>query len=534
MKMYRALLTITIFIACGSLFATSVDTSCSVHGPDLYSYSASLEKNKTYRFELRGEKAETHQLGVLVNSCEKAAGKFLMVGFGVNEYSIDSSTYTTAYTDTLDPQKCKIENNTLNLPINENDRQSEHKAKTDFLKNCVETTISHNSSRPLKYRAQQQGCTVKKLSEQKAIIEGGFCFFKIYKDSEFVVSHRIKENCLERDFLQSQKISLREINAATTFGVASKPTGMSQDLELLPSKLFNFMLEPTSEHFTISDDWGRDVPQLPANYTVPEVSFGDIKLKNLRDAAILKFPLLVDNFHCQKSCLEEICTSSCNYSKPVVAEVVFSEIINGKKAYLKSWYDGSVAIPNWQGLLNMPAQVIKGVQLGEEKTYQLDLIFRDPKVDFTMYNKSVTPLFMPLPGIPTMDFAASLLNGIPTIGSTKPIPEITDHDILPDYGVIRDFGQYSGSDGADGIQTISKFRYWPQYFDKVCSDNKCFTISSRPYMTLSLNFTLGGMDVEGNFKIKDITEIKKSRFENNKMKKISELPKVVCPWDGLE
>ncbi|MCK5883158.1 MAG: hypothetical protein KAG61_05675 [Bacteriovoracaceae bacterium] len=530
----RVILFFTFFSILNIAYGSSSERSCAVHGPDLYSYSGSIEKGKSYRFDLRGEETETHNLGVLINDCQKASGKFLMVGFGVNEFSLNASTFSTLYSADLDDLKCKIENSTLKNPMSNETRKELHQTKTNFLKACIKTTIAHNSAYPLKYREKQIGCTVEKVSPQRAIMHGGFCFFKIYKDSEFVVTHQIKDECLDQQFLNENNISLREVNAATTFGVAGSPTGTATDLELLPSKLFNFMLEPTAKHFPISEDWGRSIPQLPANYTVPEITFGDIKLRNLRHSALLKFPLLVDNNDCKEQCNNGVCTSSCNFSKPVVAEVIFSKIENGKKIYLKSWYDGSVAIPNWQGLLDMPAQNLNGILIEEKARYQIDLVFRDPKVDFTMYNKSITPLFMPLPGIPTMDFAASLLRGLPTLSSTKPISVIPIHSLLPDFGVIRDFGQYSGGNGVDGIQTLSKFRFWPQYFDNACINNKCAPIGSKEYMTLSLSFDADSLDSNGDFVLKNIIKTKKSRLEINTQEKLTALPKIVCPWNELE
>lgn len=512
--------------------ATQVETSCQIHGQELYSYVGSLDRQIAFRYDQRGEALSNHQLGILVNNCQKASGKFLMVGFGPNEYSLDSSSYSTVFSQDLDSLQCQIIDNPL-ASQSEEERNRYFKNRRQFLEQCVEITVAHNSSRPLTYRADQLGCTVTAVSPQRATFVGGNCFFKIYDDSEFVVAHQIKKECLNKDFLSTHAINPQEVSAATTFAVADKPTGLSTEMELLPSRLTHFILEPSSKLIALSDDYGRNIPRYLDNFYLPKIEFGALKIRNMRDGGLIKIPLLVDN-RCQDTCQSGLCSSPCRFTQPVVGEVSLYQIEKGKKVYLKSWYDGAAALPNWQGFLNMPGQFIKGVSFEQNKRYAIELVLRDPKSDYTMYNKSTTPLFMPLPGIPTMDFAANLLNGIPSIASEHPIQEIEAHHLIPDFGVIRDFGKFSGAQGVDAIQTLSKHSYWPPFYSKICSGNSCVKPESRAYYRLELQFTLGEAIEGDDFELSHLQLIRQSKFGHNDNLQLKALPRIKCVWDQLE
>ncbi len=529
-KLFTSIILAALYTASGT--AASVETSCKIHGQELYNYVGSIERGTTFRYDQRGAANENHQLGILINGCQKASGKFLMIGFGPNEYSLDSSTYSTVFSADLDALQCQIINNPFNDQSQE-ERNTIFKARKNFLEQCVEVTVAHNSAKPLTYREDQLGCKVTMISPQRATFVGGNCFFKIFDDSEFVVGHKIKQECLNKSNLAKLKIEPQELSAATTFAVADKPNGLASEMELLPARLTHFNLEPIKELFPLADDYGREIPRYLDNYYLPKIEFGALKLRNMRDGGVIKMPLLVDN-RCEKSCLQGLCSSPCNFSQPVVGEVTLSEVVRGRKEFLKSWYDGAVAIPNWQGFLNMPGQFIDGALFEKGKRYVLEFTLRDPKADFTMYNKSTTPLFMPLPGIPTMDFAANLLNGIPSIASTQPIHEIETHNIIPDYGVIRDFGKFSGAFGVDAIQTLSKHSYWPPYYSKVCSGTRCISADSRPYYHMELHFSLGEENADGDFPITNLIINKKSKFGNNETKSSTALPSIQCVWDQLD
>lgn len=513
-------------------FATAVESSCQIHGQESYNYSASLERQVSFRYDQRGENNENHQLGILVNNCKKAANRFLMVGFGPNEYSLDSSTYSTVFSDDLDALQCQIIDSTIPLQTEE-ERNQIFKQKRNFLNKCIEVTVAHNSSQLLAYREDQPGCKVTKVSPQRATFVGGHCFFKIFADSEFVIAHKIIDECLKSDFLKLNSISPGEYSAATTFAITDRPTGVSTDMELLPSKLTHFTLEAYRKQLSLSDDFGRNIPLYPDTYIMPTVEFGSIKIRNLRDGGILKYPLLTDN-RCSQKCVSDICTSNCNFSQPLVGEVMLSEMKNGKKELIKSWYDGAVALPNWQGFLNMPAQFIDGEIFATGKRYNIEITFRDPQADFSMYNKGTTPLFMPLPGIPTMDFAANMLNGLPSVSSALPITEIEATDALPDYGVIRDFGKFSGVQGMDAIQTLSKHHFWPPYYQKICKQGRCVQPDSSAYSTMNIYFTLGETNEEGDFNLEKIAVQKTSKIEEHYKKLVPALPQIKCKWDELE
>lgn len=540
----KKLLVLTTLLAFSvELFAGSPGRSCNVNGPSVYNYSASIDKQTSYLYGDGDNISEKHRLGIYVNDCQKAAGKFLMVGFGVNNFSVDASTVATVYSNELAPNKCVIKNSTLKNFMDDAERARIHKNKAKFLELCVETTITQNSSMPLKYRAQQLGCQVQKVSAQRAIIrptiltqEDGttektnFCFFKVYKDSEFVIAHEIKEECTNPNFLKENGLEPMEVNAATTFSIADKPTGKSQGLEILPSRVTNFTVEPSSSQTELTDDFGKDIPQYPSSFRLPELEFGKLTITNTKHGSNFKFPLHVDN-RCEKRCENGLCTSPCNYSQPIAGEVTLFEVSKGKKEYLRSWYDGAVAPANWQGLLDMPTRELKGIFFEDGKRYELEVTFRDPKTDFTMFNKSITPLFQPLPGVPTVNFATSVMSGIPTVAGIQNIEGVNTVLVIPDYGSVKDLGNFLDHSGLQGVDKLSKFNFWPPYYEDNCGPKGCKKIGSKPYMTARLGFTAKVNQANNKVEINDVNFSKRSTLFGNFDKKLSKMPQIVCPWD---
>lgn len=501
---------------------------CKVNAYRSLNHSASIDKKITYAYQNEGE-IKGKIPGLLINNCKDAGvgRKFLMLGHGPTVYGALSSDISVSYGEVLNSPTCKIEN--TGFPTFDLKKKREFfKAKKNFLNTCVTGRIHQWSKQRLAYRPTQENCQLTKIDDQTSTFKGGACFFRIFPDSEFVVTYSIDKKCTDENFLKANNIEPQEVNTMTSVNIAGDDSGLSYDLTLIGTRVVNFQIEPSKKMLPISDDWGVNVPQTPAIYELPEVQMSGIGITSFGESFGVKPTWAVNNLCEKKSCTNGLCTSTCNYSKPLFGEITLYEVENGRKYYLSSWFEGGIIPANWQGTFEPQLKNFNQFSFVPGKKYILEVEFRDPKFDYDQYGKTVSSFFKPIIGIPNVDFAVNLTSGIPIMRNVTGLTLIS---------TINDINMYNGSanignfiDG-EGINSLSNFNYWPPIYDNVClpGSSKCAEVSNRPYLTLGMSFEVDKKRDEDSFDVPviKVKTYRKSRVLEN-INYTEQVPHTVC------
>ena len=318
-----------------------------------------------------------------------------MIGFGPINHGLNASETTTEYTDDLGEEQCSIANSPFPNQTEE-DRKKGFLKKERFINTCVERRVKHFGSFPLSARAEQEGCKLKNISKQEAIIEGNVCFFNIFPDSEFLFSHKIKEECTDLSYLAKNDLHPMEVNAFATVNIVGDQSGTTTDFILLDSRIVRFQIDPSKDQMPVSDDWGIDVPQYPSVFFLKGLDLAQPQITQIDgdDSSTLTLPYVVSNL-CERKCNDKGCEPTiCDYSQPLVGEVEINKFKkNGRETYLHSWHGGGVTPANWQGFVSSETRSLDKVIFEEGGRYSIEVNFRDPKFDYMMFSRSLNPMF---------------------------------------------------------------------------------------------------------------------------------------------
>jgi len=463
---------------------------CDLKAYRTLKHSISLDKGISFAFQDEGE-IKDKTPGLLINRCKEDGlrRRYLMLGHGPIEYGTRISNLTSSFTDTTAKMSCSIKGADDFADFSQDVRQAFFSQRRDFINKCVYGTIKDFGSRKLSFRNQEL-CKITRKGNNSAFFEGQICYFKIAPDSEFVVTYRIKDECTDAKTLASFGIEPQEINTLVTVATTKKMVseGRSFDSELIGTKIVNFLIDAPSENLNLSDDWGLNVPQYPSRYDLPNVELSNLMISDFGNTSNVTMEWVASNICKQKVCKDGVCTSSCNYSKPLFGEVELFEVIKGKKEFLSSWTEGHIVPAKWQGVLSAQPKFFTDLQFKKGSKYVIEVKFYDPKFDYTQFNKSIGSQFKPILGIPNTNFGINLAQGIPVMHGVNNFSFIENLNMVNSYMSGRALGTLI--DG-EGINTMSKFSYWPPLYTEGCdlSGKKCREFSNKPYLTLGMSFT---------------------------------------------
>ncbi|MGB0453264.1 MAG: hypothetical protein ACPGJV_06075 [Bacteriovoracaceae bacterium] len=526
---------IAIFLLFFSFSVLSQENpGCKIHGHDTLYHGGNIDKNLSFPYRLEGPNRSNQIPGTRIFNCAEAGRqrKLLLIGFGPIEYGHDANDLKVYYDGKLQEDFCSIKD-TKFQSLNFSEREKYFEDKKNFNKHCLVRRVKHKSTRPLSYRPNQRNCTINKLDPQEAIVAGGTCFFRIFPDSEFILSYDINPNCLDKSYLKQNQLRSMEVTSYLTINTAANDTGNTDDFNLLGSKVVHARLDPLKGMTKLSELRIGKYPDFINTYFLPEHEVGKISIRKDEQNSYLKSHLFVNNI-CKKTlCEDGLCTSACDFQKPFVAKVNLFKIEQGSRPkFVKSWHEGGVAPPNWQGVLSTDYQKVKGHQFKEGEKYRLSFEMRDPKVDLAILNRELKPLFRALPGLPTGQFSSALLKGIPTIDDLQTLQDIPT--ISPLRGIDQK-GNHRGNLSDDqGIQGISFFGHWPPYYKKVCETGslKCGTVGNKNYLNYTVDFSILRFNEQTlEYELKDIILTKNSPEFGSSTRNVSTWPSIDCPWD---
>jgi hypothetical protein len=500
---------------------------CTFDGLKLYSYSASPDRNISFEYDNSGNvlgPKSTNKL--LISSCKEAAmqRKSLLVALGPVEYDTNVTRDSSDYSKETTQGNCHLENNPFKTIQNFPEILENNRKKLKFIDNCVDIHISSASVEPLRYNENQVSCKISKISDQEILARGGRCLINIAPDSVFEIGYSIRKECQNLDYLKS--LGLNPMEVITRAMIFTADTSNPNDLQkvFIGQTLVRFQVEPSSIQGPLSEDLnGSGLPVYFRDYYLPEVFFGPLKINSIRGIPNLSSSLVVDN-RCKKLCSDGVCTSACDYSNPFVGLFSLNRIEkNGKKSFLKEWFDGTAIPANFQGFVPLRERRIDEFKDSKDgDKFLLEVSLSDPKYEYGRFKNSIKGFLAPIPGIPTSDLYTSLNSGLTGFQDTGSIATLPN---------INGIGNFTGSNtigGMNSINTMSNFSDWPAEYENICSfdGQRCQKMSSKPFLIFNITFQI---KIEGeNYLIQNLKIERKSNLIENSIKTETQIPFEKC------
>jgi len=496
--------------------------SCEFDTPKDYALFTSLESNQTHAFD---HEKTLYELPIFrAFNCQKVALKnqFIMIGIGPELNEFDDQVQSFSFSDEIYPSKCSIKNAPFAV-MSFDEKLKIFKSKKDYINNCLEIIIEDEGRMPLKITEEQPGCKVNKVTNHKAIYQGGFCFVKPTITSSYLVKVKVKKECQTRDGLKALKLNPTDIKSIINFYSAGDETGSSGQLQALNTTNMRLITNTDASVIKSSDSYGEINPQFPADYINPNIYMAETKIQEYGPNFKFETPILVDN-RCKETCLEGLCYSPCQYAQPAVFEAQLFSVSKRKESFLTSWYDGGVAQPNYQGFINGTGFLIPKTYLEDGKVYKLVLNFNDPKFDFEKFKDRIVRKFGEMrQHLPQMN-----RNGI------SDIPEINEIISLAQIPSIRDIYGINFAEGLEGLtkslellRSYLGYKMWPPYYDQTCSADmtKCMSSSMK---NLEIIYTFKLNIINDTPSITTINMERKSKLEADYIN--TKLPKLECGY----
>ncbi len=506
----------------------SIDAfACKVDSPFAITLFTNLEKKESSYF--RNNKIFETPPVLNIHSCQEtsAAKKYVMIAVGAEQFGLEDAKRSISYTGEYTDDKCEIKDSPItSMPFNE--KYKFFKKKSDYLKKCIETIVTHSGSRPISYAQEQRGCIIEKINNNKVKFQGGFCYFRPSVDSSYDVTIKVKETCHDMPGLKDVLQGPQELNGALNIYIAGDDSGSSPDLKAIKSTPITISIDPLKELLPISDDFGTGGPRWPSQWVFPDIHLGKLQILPFSNEHYkISVPILVDH-QCQTKCIDGICSGPCEYALPVAGEFILSEVTTGKDSYITSWMDGGIAPANWQGLINGFGDKVLRSDFAKGRKYKIEFNLMDPKIDFDIFKnrtKKKLPELYPHIGNIVPGETISDVQDIPSFGVNKPIPTI------PEVGAMFGLPMRSLDGALAALNSHLVFGNWPPTYDLIC-DAKIQNCVKRLNSVVKYQLFFEVMEdadeysplTLGNFKVQRVTP-----FATDYQKEVSDLPRVVCP-----
>lgn len=447
---------------------------------------------------------------IRATNCTEASmsSKFLMVAFGPEIVELEDNFRGVNFNGEYKDSRCQLKDAPFAVTQPFSERLKRFNQKWKFIKSCVEVWVEDEGPQPLSAPAVQPGCQMTRFGKQKAMFNGGYCYFKPSFGSSYIVKLSIKDECLSQAGLIQKEIETFDFNSAVNFYLSGDATGNSINLKALSNTVVRISVNPEEKIIPPSDDFGILYPTFPIDWKIPDLHLGTLKLTELYEGrAKIQHSFLVDN-NCPKTCLGDFCQSKCDYAQPVVADVSLYKLLpNNKKELITTWYEGGIAVPNFQGFISGIRFEISGDALEVGATYQTVASFTDPKFDFERFKKRVQN------SLNTIDQQLGRITRS-NIPGVQEIPSILSNREFPVFAgipnIIFDRSLDSVAQAVATLRSYFSFKVWPPYFSRACGERECLTMRD-DLVSLQTTFTLGDIDPESkDYAIKIIETKRKS------------------------
>ncbi len=501
MKNIKNIIAVSFCFYIPSLFA------CLAGAPRAINMAIDLtQKTTTYynNLKLYREKPK-----IAVQQCLETVKnkKFLMIGIGVenNILSTQYSRYSLNDTNSAAGDTCQL----LNTPYATETPAERNKvlfAKRNFINKCIIFQAIDLSEAGITFPKKQPGCQITRISKNSINFRGEVCFIKPHIDSDIGINVEVDPRCYNPQFLKENNIQLQDVLGQIGVYIAGDASGRSVDLKALSQTIFRFSINPIASLIAVSENYSGEQPVWPTEWQGGEVHLGQLEIDgSLPKSDHLDLPLVVKN-QCPRVCNEQLCTSNCNYSLPVVAEFTLYELMpNGKKEYLRSWFDGGVAPQRWQGVVyGIGIELNKNV-LEQGHTYQIEATISEPDYNFTMFDGRLEKLIqLQNNHIDEIHRSGDSINEIPIINNIEELDRLPS---LPEYsGIHFDGGlnQYIKRAIAN-MESYLRNVFWPPIYTKMCTSNQECVTTSANTIYLSYTFELGELQKNKKYQIKNLT-----------------------------
>ncbi len=467
------------------LFHVSESSACQVTQVAPRFYAISPESHTTRQYSFLSPFRRELGMGAVVRDCQDNSGSYLQVNLGVKQNKPLSTASDIVLDGTMVNDGCVVENAQFSRPRNWQERANRAAQAFRAVQTCFHLDVIELTKQPLQVAASPL-CKLTRLAAHEYRLDGSHCYFKLNGRSEFLITPVMNDVCYDPAFLQANGIDRQDLDASVNFWVAGDATGMSRQVDAVGKAEYRFTLEEK-----------RRTEERPIGWSPlwrAETHFGAMKLRNQADGQFVSLSLQVDRGKAE-TCADPTCSDPSQFTAPVSAEVIVSEVgANGRAAnVVANWYYGAISQPRWQGLLEDPLEKwMEPGTLVPGKEYELRYVFRDPREDFELYRSGIPQRLIELKSQMTL---------IPGLG------EWTGIGTLPESGTFTDVGQLPslGLDNTDIQSNLEQARRaleklapelpFPPYYDQWCegASNRCISLArqgSRPLKQIVVRFYL--------------------------------------------
>jgi len=489
------------FLTLLCVLSLKATMACKAKGPIRMSVAISTEDSS--RFFFNGKSVFKDKPEITVDQCLPTANaqKFVMVAMAIDNFVLTNKTGSHSLNDDLSTRgdRCRIENNPFSNQTPE-ERKEKLFERREVLNHCATIQVTDFSSAGIQYPEEQVGCDVMPVSENSVNMKGAFCYFSPTAESQYSVHLEIDEKCYDTSYLAYNKIALQDINGLLNTYIAGDASGRSSDLTATSVTDVRFSINPLKSIMGISESYGESRPVWPSVWSIGNVELGNIRIQKgySESADLIQVPFIVDN-RCKRSCNNQgLCSSSCDYTQPVVGRYNLYERVNGKFEYLKTWYDGSVAPAQYQGFLYGSGYEIPNNFLAEGKTFMVEVEFDEPDLAFAHFDGRIKESLRlrqnQLPEISREGF----VNEIPVFSLIDNINKIPGFDPIDNGVMFNSLGL--SRDFQENLRRLNNYldtSFWPPYFDKLCdtATGRCKKIGDAK-VKLAMTFSLTEEDDE--------------------------------------
>lgn len=515
---YKVLITFIL-----TSIAFNYSNACELQSPREINAHIDLNKNLTQNYTKNRLIDEPAYL--LATNCDALAARnqYLMIALGLENIVLTNETIGFNFTPQPETLDCKLKNNPFNSEQTKDDRFFLNKNKRDFFNECITLRVTEMTPNlELEFVDGQPGCKAKFLSKNSADLKGAYCFLKPKRASELNIQIAVEPKCAKA---LSQNYLAHDLSAIVNTYVAGDATGFSQDLTALTTTSFRLSLSKEIEKLPMSEDLGTSRPRWPTTWTMSDLAFGKLKTSTLDNANFeLMLPLVVNN-QCQRVCESGFCSSPCHYSQPVVGEYSLYEIKGGKREFIKLWYDGSVASPQYQGMLFGAGVSVPKISFENGKTYEIEAIFREPDLDFSYFTGQIQRQMRLANNTIGPISRAGEINHVPLINTIDNIGHVLEIPLIQNLS----FENHKIDGLARVLQTWQNRinnNFWPPLYEKKCVNGRCQNAEISE-TRLIYNFQANITD-DGDLTVKNSHVIRKSSLVSHKQWYEDTLPYVDC------
>jgi hypothetical protein len=497
--------------------------ACGFKGPDNVGLFLSPDKKFSKFFNLKN--GRQFRPFYKLSDCNEKKKKYAEIVVGVVEDYIDNSSSTTILGDNYRPLECKVENSS-HKGQSAKERKETYLERRKFLTKCLDVFITDTGSAEIKFPENQKGCLPEKVDPKKIRVNGQSCYLENQENSTFVFNFELKKECLDKDYLEENKIIPQEFISNVGFYFTNDTTGRGVGVETAGMTNIRVIVNPDERLFKTAPGYGENDPSYPSQWTIPNVELGELKFENFGNSTKIWVPFVADN-RCKTNCENGICSSPCHYNSPLSGEVTLYEVVEGKKdEFLATWYTGGIMLGNWQGMVRGIPYVYNG-KLENDKFYKIEVLFRDPHTDFKFLKKAYESLLGKIPNNFSNLRIGGMINEIDPIRPNRNL-------VIP----FRSLGVVGGNPNLNALRkgvlrfhSLFDYAFWPPYYEEVCDENiqNCFRSDELLFNAkLTASFKYEWLQDSKKYNLKDLVFSRESKIVSAFERPISKLPVARC------